>query len=410
MPRPIRKFSLARAIRKNARNLAEAQNTYKKNVVVVNTFITGVLSSSLPSLNDHPPDWEDFVTAYEAATGDALNWVNNVMARLLNVPGEVQNYDRLVTMLLQDALAQTALLESNPNNPMALAILNNDLSSLKDQLGLITTFISGAITQLQNFKDVLPGMATQLQAIATTSINASNADQQQIASLNTQVQQLQSDIKSITAAIIALGIAGGAALTLGIVVTIGAWPLGALAWIVLGPAVAVATTFIALDAEKIKADKSAITTLENQITGITADVSTLTLLSSAYTAMANQTEQLQTDLEVILDEWQMLNSDVSQAISDIQTAIADASSANFTAVANDLNEAVTEWTAAYTQAGALTVQLNVSNAQLQVGMSSAQVQQTLQQGQTVDIITYYNQVSAVAKARRLAQTNLKRAS
>lgn len=409
MPRPVRRFSLARAIRKNTRSLAQAQNTYKQNVVVVNTFITGVLSSSLPQLNDYPPEWQNFVTAYQAATGAALNWVNGVMAGLLNAPGEVQNYDRLVTMLLQDALVQTAVLESNPKNTTALATLNNDLLCLKDQLGLITAFISGAITQLQNFQDELPGMATQLQAIATESINASNADEQQIASLNTQVQQLQSDVESITAAIIALGIAGGVALTLGIVTTIAAWPLGALAWIVLGPAVAVATTFIALDAEKIKADKSAITALEGQITGVTADVSTLTLLSNAYAAMANQTEQIQTDLEAILREWQTLSSDVCQAISDIQAAIADSSSANFTIVANDLNEAVTEWTAAYTQAGPLTVQLNVNNAQLQVGMSSTQVQQTLQQGQTVDIITYYNQVSAVAKARRL-QTNLKRAS
>jgi len=80
------------------------------------------------------------------------------------------------------------------------------------------------------------------------------------------------------------------------------------------------------------------------------------------------------------------------------------------AVANDLNEAVTEWTAAYTQAGSLTVQLNVNNAQLQVGMSSTQVQQALQQGQVVDIITYYNQVSAAAKSKRFASAGMKRAS
>ncbi len=280
MTQPVRKLSLAHAIRKNAKSLAQAQNTYKQNVVVVNTFITGVLSSSLPALNDYPPDWQNFVTAYETATGDALGWVNNVMARLLNVPGEVQNYDSLVTMLLQDALRQSALLQSNPGNQPALAALNNDLSGLKDQLGLVTAFIAGAITQLQNFQDVLPSMATQLQAIATDSVNASNADKQQIANLNAQIQQLQADIKSLTAAIIALGIADGVALTLGTVVTIAAWPFGALVWLMLGPAVAVATTFIALDAVNIENDKKAISALQGQITGITADVSTLTVLSN----------------------------------------------------------------------------------------------------------------------------------
>ena len=410
MPRPTPK--LAHAIRKRARSLAQAQNTYKQNLAVVNTFMTGVLSSSLPQLNEHPPDWQTFVTAYETATGDALNWVNHVMARLLNVPGEVRNYDSLVTILLQDALIQTALLERNPKNMAALTALNNDLSGLKDQLGLITTFISGAITQLQNFQDVLPGMATQLQAIATASISAANADKQQIASLNglnAQIQQLQSDIQSLNRAIIALGIADGVALTLGIVVTISAWPFGALAWIAFGPAVAAAANFIALDAEKIKADQSAIAALENQLTGTMADISTLTLLSNTYAAMASQTVEIQTDLQAVLREWQTLGGDVSQAVSDIQAAIADTGSTNFTIVANDLNEAVTEWTAAYTQAGALTVQLDVNNAQLQLGMSSAQVQQALQQGQTVDIITYYNQVSAAARAKRFSQANLLRA-
>jgi predicted nucleic acid-binding Zn-ribbon protein len=322
----------------------------------------------------------------------------------------VQNYDSLVTMLLQDALNQTAQLQSNPGNKAALAALNNDLSGLQDQLGLVISFISGAITQLQKFQDVLPDMATQLQSIATASINDANADKQQIANLNAQIQQLQSDIQSLTTAIIALGIADGVALTLGIVVSVAAFPVGLLAWLMLGPAVAVATTFIALDAVQIKNDKAAISALEGQITGITADVSTLTLLSNTYAAMANQTAQIQTDLQAILQEWQTLDSDVSQAVSEIQAAVADGSSANFTAVANDLNDAVTEWNAAYTQAGALTVQLKVNNAPLQLGMSSTQVQQTLGQGQVVDIITYYNQVSAAAKAKRFAPQSMRRAS
>jgi hypothetical protein len=410
MPRTAHKHSLAHAIRKNAKSLAQAQNTYKQNVIVVNTFITGVLSSSLPQLNEIPPDWQNFVTAYETANGDALNWVNNVMARLLNVPGEVQNYDSLVTMLLQDALVQSGLLQTNSNNPIALAALDNDLSNLQDQLRLVIAFISGAITQLQNFQDVLPGMATQLQAIATASINDSNADQQQITDLNTQVQQLQSDIQSLTSAIIALGIVDGVAITLGIVASIAAFPVGLLAWLVLGPAIAVATTFIALDAVQIKNDKAAISALEGQVSGLTADVATLTLLANSYAAMANQTAQIQTDLQAILQEWQTLDSDVSTAISEIQAAVADSGSANFAAVTTDLNDAVTEWNAAYAQAGALTVQLNVNNAPLTVGMSSDQVQQAFGNGQVVDVITYYNQVSAAAKIRRRAPHRMKLAS
>ena len=66
--------------------------------------------------------------------------------------------------------------------------------------------------------------------------------------------------------------------------------------------------------------------------------------------------------------------------------------------------------AAYAQAGALTLQLNVNQARLQVGMPSSVVQQSLQNDQAVDIITYCNQVSAAAKARRRASSPTRSAS
>src|SRR5579871_3112782 len=97
---------LSAAFRKNATSLGQAQNTYKQNVAMVNTYIAGVLSSSLPTLNSYPPDWATFVTAYEQAGSDALNWVNNVMARLLDVPGNVQGYNGVISQLLQDAQNQ----------------------------------------------------------------------------------------------------------------------------------------------------------------------------------------------------------------------------------------------------------------------------------------------------------------
>ena len=96
-------MALAHAISKNSLSLGVAQTSYKENVVAVNTLVTSVLSSSLPTLNTNPPDWKDFTAAFEAADAGALTWVNNVMARLLNVPDEVQSYNATITQLLADA-------------------------------------------------------------------------------------------------------------------------------------------------------------------------------------------------------------------------------------------------------------------------------------------------------------------
>ena len=385
-------MALAYAIKKNAVSLAVKQQSYKQNVVAVNTLITSVLSSSLPTLNQNPPDWNEFVSAYEKADAGALTWVNNVMARLLNVPGDVKTYNNNITQLLANAKMQAQSLEDDPGNKPALDALNADLNNLSSTFGLVVTFITGALNAIKGFKDELPSMATSLQSIADNSTKAANADQTQIDKLNTDIDNLHNEIKSLTAALVGLGNADCIALTLGTVATIAAFPEGAFVWFVLGPVVAVATTYIAIDALKIKADKAAIEADEQQISGLTADVSTLHILSKNFAAMSNQTVEIESNLQAILLEWQALEADVNTAVGDLRSAISDSSSANFSAVVSDLEDASTEWCMAYKQAGDLHLELNVNNAQLTVGMSSADVQAVLAKGTAVDIIQYYNQL------------------
>ena len=149
-------MALALAISKNALSLAVKQTSYKENVVAVNTLVTSVLSSNLPTLNTNPPDWKDFTAAFEAADAGALTWVNNVMARLLNVPDEVQSYNATITQLLADAKTQAMTLEADPSNKTALQTLNTDLTNVNNTLSLVVTFISGALTAVKNFKEELP--------------------------------------------------------------------------------------------------------------------------------------------------------------------------------------------------------------------------------------------------------------
>ena len=385
-------MALAQAISKNALSLAVKQTTYKENVVDVNTLVTSVLSSSLPTLTQNPPDWKAYQTAFEAADSGALNWVNNVMARLLNVPDEVKSYNATISQLLADAQTQAQTLQSDPSNKTALQTLNTDLTNLTNTLNLVVTFISGALTAVQNFKDDLPTLAGNLQSIADNSARDAKADQAQIDKLNQDIDSLKAEIKSLTASIIALGVVDGIALTLGIVATIAAFPEGALTWFVLGPAVIAATTVIAIDGAKITADKKLIESDEQQITGLTADVAALQVLSKNFAAMSAEASDIESNLQAILAEWQNLESDVTAAVTDIKTAIADASSANFSAVASELDDAVAEWSAAYKQAGDLHLDLNVNSAQLQIGMSQDQVKAATAAAPTVDIITYYNQV------------------
>ncbi len=386
-------MSLARAFKLHAAQVNNVQAAYKANVIAVNTLMNTVLSSSLPTLTTPPPDWDSYSTAYMQAKSDALGWVNNVLNRLLSVPGDVQGYNSIITTLLQDALRQAQALVINPNNDIALQILRNDLSTVSQQLSSVSVFVQGTVSQLQSFGNSLPDMATQLQSIATMSSQDANADQQQIDALNTAISQLQSDIKSLTAAIVALAIADGIALTLGVVATIAAWPVGALTWLVMGPVVAVATYEITMDGIQITSDKNEITAKENAMNNLTADVATLQVLATTYGNLATDTTAIEKSLNDILVEWQALESDVTAAVNDIVEATSDTSGTNYAAVVNDLQDAVTQWNASYTQAGALTIQINVNNAQLGIGMTQAQVSATLASGKVTDVITYFNSIT-----------------
>ena len=170
-------MALAQAISKNALSLAVKQTTYKENVVAVNTLVTSVLTSNLPTLNQNPPDWKEFQAAFEAADTGALSWVNNVMARLLDVPEDVKSYNATITQLLADAKSQAQTLEADPSNKTALQTLNTDLTNVTNTLNLVVTFISGALTAIKNFQDELPKLAANLQTIADNSAKDAKADQ-----------------------------------------------------------------------------------------------------------------------------------------------------------------------------------------------------------------------------------------
>jgi hypothetical protein len=385
-------MSLARAIARTSPSFVAAAATYQENVAAVNQVITSVLASSLPTLRTDPPDWADFVTAYEQANADALTWVNQVMGHLLSVPEDVRNYNTIISQLLADAQSQAHTLVSQPGNATALAVLHQDLMTLTQQFGMVTTFITDAVAAVEGFQDKLPSMATQLQAIATKSTQDAGADQQQIDELNRAIKALQDDISAMTAAIIALGIADAAAITLGLVATVAAWPVGALTWLILGPAVLAATTFLAIDAQEIVDDKREIEAKESQITGITADVATLHTLSQQFAGLSEKATALTDSLKAILAEWQTLETDVTTAVTDIRTATADASSADFQAVVDDLTGAAGEWTDAYAQAGTLFLNLQVNTAPLQVGMSRSELQAAMATGETMSVIDYWNRV------------------
>ncbi|AZC39419.1 enterotoxin (HBL) [Pseudomonas chlororaphis] len=386
--------SLAHAIRKNSVSLAQVQNNYKLNVLAVNTVMTGITRVNFPPpLNQYPPDWPEFDNAYKAAESEAYEWTHDVMTRLEDAPGDVRTYNNVISYVLQDLKNQCKTLIAQPDNEPALMLVEDDLLTLTSKLALVTSFISDTITAIQKSNNKLPDLAAQLQSIADKSTKDADADQSKIDSLNAEIEKLKADIQSLTSDIVAFGIVDGASLTLGAVATIALWPIGAIAWFFVAPAVAAASTYIALDAKKIDADNAEIKSILTTIDYITHDVSALHLLAQNFSDLATQTVAIETNVKALLGEWKTLENDIHAAVIDIKEAISDAQNRDFSAVLNDVNEAITAWNETYAQAGSLVLDLKFNDANLQYGMSSAQVQTAMAGAKTMDLISYYNQAS-----------------
>jgi hypothetical protein len=384
-------MSLTAAFKNRTTSFVQAQNAYQINVATVSSAMVAVSATNLPPLTNTPPDWADFVTANATAKSMALVWLNSVYAQLESAPSNVQSYNANITALLTDARNQAQALVANPADASALALLQTDCNNLTSTINLVATFVTSTLSQVQKFNNTLPDLAATMTSIALKSGHDASVDQASIDTLRAAIQQLNSDITSLTASMVGLGIAAGAALILGTVASIAAFPVGLVTWLFLAPVVAVAIYEMVMDANQIKEDQQTINADQDKITGLTADIAALQLLADTYTNLANQTTSLQTNLQAIVVEWQTLASDISTAASDVQQALADAGSTNFGAVLTDIDGALAEWVAAYNQAGSLFVPALVSNASLQLGMSSDDLKTALANGQNISLVTYCNQ-------------------
>jgi len=387
-------MSLALAIQKNAVPLGSAQAAYKQEVIAVSMQMASVLKSNLPRLNQTPPDFQDYTDALDDAKVGALAWVNDVMARLLGVPGEVRTYQDSVLAFLNNALAQTTTLIENPDDAGAAASLRADLANLQCTLTTVRTVIESTVTAIESFGDRLPRLATDLDSIATKSTADAQVDQQQIDKLNAAIEDLKQTIKKLAGVLAALAIADGLLLTLGVVATIAAFPEGAVVWFFVGPVVAVVTTYLALDAKMIKADKATLNAAEDQLQGLTADVATLQVLSRNFSDLATGTAAIASSLQAVLRMWQNLEDDVVDALVGIKDAITAKTTDNFGGLKADLIAAQFEWNQLYILAGNLHLDLNVNTAVLQLGTSSSQVRAATAKGKVVDIIEYYNMLGS----------------
>ena len=355
-------MTLAIAIKQHAPAFVAAQKKYKESVIAVNMQMSAVSSSTLPAVLVIPKDWDKYQSLYLQAETAALKWVQAVLTRLLSTPPDVQGYNKVIVNTLTDAITQANTLATNPSNPTARAVLENDLKVIVGQLNNVSGFILGTVNHIQNFQNNLPVLAGQLQQIANLATNDVGVDKAQIEDLKKKVQAWQAEVDRLVAAIVLLGVLDVAAIGVALFFTFAAWPEGAVLWLCAAPVIAFATYYIALDGIKIAQLKAEMDGAASQIKDLTASVAVLHLLSQSYTDLANKTTAIKDDVQNVLAKWQAFAGSITGAVQQIQLAIKNEPSGNFAAIKTELNEALQEWNSVYQQAGDLTLNLVMKQA------------------------------------------------
>lgn len=382
-------MSLSVAVNSGVRTIRDAQASYRRDFLAVNTAVASVLSSALPVLQLTPANWPEIQKAYLSAQTAALDWFNGVAASLLAAPGFVLNNTGVVTATLNQAASDAQSLATNPSQPQLASDLQGLLNLVATQLGTIAEEVGATASAVQGFDSQLPALTATLSQLVSDFSSAQSADTAAIAQLSADVAQLNADIQALQNSVASDGDASTATIWLSRFVPAYNAPLIALKLFLIAVS-ATAEYYVALDTDAIQNDLQKISNDQQQISGVSADVAALRLHVDAYQSAGSQVAALATTAQALASAWQSMVAMVSQAVTAVTAACADSKSVDYTLVSQDIGKAIGAWTTLNDQAVGLNLDVQVNTAVLQPGSSPATVLAALSSGRALSLSAFVN--------------------
>lgn len=62
-------------------------SNYKTNILLLNSYVTGIVTTSLPTFNMLPENYAEYLKFYGAAQLEAKKWVKTIYTNLIMIPG-----------------------------------------------------------------------------------------------------------------------------------------------------------------------------------------------------------------------------------------------------------------------------------------------------------------------------------
>jgi FtsZ-binding cell division protein ZapB len=369
----------------------DAHSDYVQNYIAICNYAMAASKSELPVLLRPPAYWEDYVKNLVGAKTAVQKWIERLMPSLIGLPQSLyvdeDNANKIVLDLFHHAIDTCDALIKKPSSDLKdglCAKINNSINNMQ----LLILEINGLVSGLESFNNtLLIEQAEKLQKIADLVKEDEKADNDKIQRLKDAIDEMKSEIKSLTAAIVGLAVADGAALVLSVIAL--STGVGAIALIFTGAAIAVATTYIVIDSMKIKDLNAKIDEKRDELDDYSKDVSALVLTSQNFTELAEQANRIKTNLQSILNVWQSLDEDLKEVNAEIESSKIPYNSEDWQGVKQDFQEATTLWNTFIDHARVCEIPaISGNTCQLKPGMSSQEIDNAVKAGTNLSLIEY----------------------
>ncbi len=375
-----------------ARRTGMNMSNYKTDILQLNSYLIGIVTTSLPTLNVLPENYAEYLEYYGKAQVEAKRWVEKTYNNLTVIPGVIADRTAITQKTLKDAESYLERIILRPEDAFAIMMFQQDL---KDAQTVISNMISTSrslVDELDKYQsESLDIIRDNLKQLTDGMLKGVDVDEQKITELTARIGALERDIKSQTAAIV-----GGSLLVVtGIVMCSLAlftgWgtAVGIAGAVVCGGIAIAGGSIVGTAARKIVDDKEAIKNSQEKCSLYEQDIAALRIAADTFDKFCTQMDDMKGYLADIIEVWQTVNNELNELQQDVAEASNEFSRQDWEQVQQSLRNAsevcgkITDWM------GDLDISdLKATDAEITPGMTEEEVKRALDAGNTMSFEEY----------------------
>ena len=322
---------------------------YQNSCATVNQYAYAITNTSLPVLNDPPPNYGDFANEFAPAKAHCLQWTTSIFPTMLSFPVTiVSQASSLFTM--EDNMADEWLdvLIADPSNQTAKQGLNKALTSMQSiaQDQLSTT--ENLLNSMNTFAVNIQADASTLNTIAGQALAAAGGDESDIQTLDANITNLKNQINQLNKMLTMAEIGIAVSIYVGLIGAVccvipGAEGLGAGLVVVGVAGAATSITETVLLNQQVKDKNAEIQLDQQQIEALNQDIVALQSVNSQFQWLDQANIATQEAIQAVIAMWQALDQELTTVKDDLATMDVDATKEQYQQAQADLATATVAW-------------------------------------------------------------------